>query len=52
MKPIRIIAAAVLIVGSVLALPTAQAQAPGVTRTDLQQHDLSVTGREAVQGSW
>ena len=49
MKPIRIIAAAVLIVGGLLALPAAQAQAPGVSRTDLQQHDLSVPGREAVQ---
>jgi quercetin dioxygenase-like cupin family protein len=24
-------------------------QAPGLTRTDLQQHDLSVPGREAIQ---
>jgi quercetin dioxygenase-like cupin family protein len=27
---------------------TAQ-QAPGITRTDLQQHDLSVPGREVIQ---
>ena len=27
----------------------AQAQQTGVTRTDLQRHDLSVPGREAVQ---
>jgi quercetin dioxygenase-like cupin family protein len=27
----------------------AQAQQPGVKRTDLQQHDLSVPGREVVQ---
>lgn len=33
MKPIRMIVVAVLIVGSVLALPVAQAQLPGVTRT-------------------
>jgi len=26
-----------------------QQQAPGITRTDLQQHDLSVPGREVVQ---
>jgi quercetin dioxygenase-like cupin family protein len=24
-------------------------QAPGITRTDLQQHDLSVPGREVIQ---
>ena len=49
MKPIRIIVVAVLMVGSVLALKMAQAQLAGVTRTDLQQHDLSVPDREAVQ---
>jgi quercetin dioxygenase-like cupin family protein len=27
----------------------AQAQQPGITRTDLQRHDLSAPGREAVQ---
>jgi quercetin dioxygenase-like cupin family protein len=32
-----------------LALPTAQAQPSGVTRTDLQRHDLGVPGREAIQ---
>ncbi len=26
-----------------------QAQQPGITRTDLQRHDLSVPGREVVQ---
>jgi quercetin dioxygenase-like cupin family protein len=45
----RIMAIAVLIVGSGLALHMAQAQAPGITRTDLQRHDLSVPGREVVQ---
>ncbi len=50
----RIMAVAVLTVGSALALyiaqqAKAQAQAPGITRTDLQQHDLSVPGREVVQ---
>jgi quercetin dioxygenase-like cupin family protein len=49
MKTTRIIAVAVLIVASGLALQTAEAQAPGITRTDLQQHDLSVRGREVVQ---
>ena len=49
MKTIQIIAVAVLLVGSGLALHTARAQAPGIKRTDLQQHDLSVPGREVVQ---
>jgi quercetin dioxygenase-like cupin family protein len=26
-----------------------QQQAPGITRTDLQQHDLSIPGREVIQ---
>ncbi len=43
------VAAAVLFVGSGLALHMAQAQQPGVMRTDLQRHDLSVPGREVVQ---
>jgi quercetin dioxygenase-like cupin family protein len=49
MKTTRIIAIAVLLVGSGMALYAAWAQAPGVTRTDLQRHDLSVPGREVVQ---
>jgi quercetin dioxygenase-like cupin family protein len=40
---------AVLIVGSGLVLQVARAQQPGVKRTDLQRHDLSVPGREVVQ---
>jgi quercetin dioxygenase-like cupin family protein len=32
-----------------LALHVASAQQPGVNRTDLQQHDLSVPGREVIQ---
>jgi len=39
-------AAAVLIVASGLAPHVAQAQQPGIKRTDLQQHDLSVPGAE------
>ena len=42
-------AAALLIVGSGLALHVAQAQVPGINRIDLQRHDLSVPGREAIQ---
>jgi quercetin dioxygenase-like cupin family protein len=45
----RIMVIAALIVGSGLALHMAQAQAPGIKRTDLQRHDLSVPGREVVQ---
>ena len=49
MTTTRIIAAAVLIVGSGLALHVARAQQPGLNRADLQRHDLSVPGREVVQ---
>jgi quercetin dioxygenase-like cupin family protein len=49
MKPTRITAIVVLIVGSGLALHVARAQVPGINRIDLQRHDLSVPGREAVQ---
>ena len=49
MKTTRMMAVAVLIVGSGLALNMAQSQQPGVTRTDLLRHDLGVSGREVVQ---
>ena len=49
MRTIRIMAVAVLIVGSGLALYAARAQQPGIKRTDLQRHDLSVPGREVIQ---
>ena len=49
MKTTRIIAVTALIVGSGLALYVARAQQPGINRTDLQQHDLSIPGREVVQ---
>ena len=49
MKTARIMAVAVLIVGSGLALHVARPQQPGIKRTDLQRHDLSVPGREVVQ---
>ena len=49
MKKTRIMAVAVLIVGSSLALHVAWSQQPGVKRTDLQRHDLGVPGREVVQ---
>ena len=41
--------AAILIVASVVAPSTAQAQQPGSKRTVLQQHDLSAPGREVIQ---
>jgi len=49
MKTTRIMTVAALIVAGGLALHMALAQAPGVKRTDLQRHDLSVPGREVVQ---
>jgi len=47
MNAMRAIAVALLILGSVPGV--AQAQPAGIKRTDLQRHDLSVPGREAVQ---
>ena len=44
----RIIAIAMLVVGSASALHLAWAQ-EGFKRTDLQRHDLSAPGREAIQ---
>ncbi|MCY0853626.1 cupin domain-containing protein [Cupriavidus sp. D39] len=49
MKSTRIIAAALLVVGSGLVLHIAQAQQPGIQRTDLLQRDLGVPEREVVQ---
>ncbi len=49
MRTTRILALAVLVVGSGLALDAAQPQQPGVTRADLLRHDLGVPGREVVQ---
>ena len=52
-KTTRAMAIAVLMVGSVLAPQAVRAQQQaamtGIKRTDLQRHDLSVPGREAVQ---
>lgn len=38
-----------LVVGVGLVLSGAQAQQPGIKRTDLQRHDLSAPGREVIQ---
>ncbi len=48
MKPARIIVAA-RTVGVALAAQASHAQQPGLSRTDLQRHDLSAPGREAIQ---
>jgi len=49
MKATRVAGVTVLLVGGGLALHVAPAQQPGIRRTDLQRHDLSVPGREVVQ---
>lgn len=49
MRTTRIMAAAVLIVGSGMALHLARAQQSGIGRTELVRHDLVVPGREVVQ---
>ena len=50
MKAFQTIATAAVLVASGMALHTAHAQqAPGIGRTDVVQHDLSIDGREVVQ---
>jgi quercetin dioxygenase-like cupin family protein len=49
MKATHIIAISILTVASAMALQFASAQQPGVNRTELQRHDLSVPGREVIQ---
>ena len=49
MKISRIVAGALLIVGSGLALHAANAQQPGIQRTDILKDDLSAAGHEVVQ---
>jgi quercetin dioxygenase-like cupin family protein len=49
MKIARIMAVALLIVASGLALHAGRMQQPGFRRTELQRHDLSAPGREVVQ---
>lgn len=44
----KIITATALMSGSGLATPVAPRHQTGVTRTDLQRHDLSIAGREVV----
>ena len=52
MKATRLVAMVALILGSALVVQVTRAQHTGpvgITRTDLQRHDLSVEGREMVQ---
>ncbi|WP_027551514.1 cupin domain-containing protein [Bradyrhizobium sp. Cp5.3] len=50
LRAARVLASAAVITINLLTLPAAaHAQGTGVTRTDLQRHDLSAPGREAVQ---
>ena len=49
MRTFRIAAAAMLVAEGAVALGFAQAQQPGVKRTELQRRNLSVPGREVVQ---
>jgi quercetin dioxygenase-like cupin family protein len=49
MKTARIMVTAVLMAAIGLVLNGAHAQQAGAKRTDLQRHDLSVPGREAIQ---
>ena len=49
MKATRIVTVSIIAIGSALALHLASAQQQGVKRTELQRHDLSVLGREAIQ---
>ena len=49
MKGTRLIAVAVLIVGTGVPLHVARAQQPGIKRTDLQRHDLGIPEREVIQ---
>jgi quercetin dioxygenase-like cupin family protein len=44
-----IAAAAVLLVGSAVSTGSAPRQQAGISRTDLQRHDLNIAGREAIQ---
>jgi quercetin dioxygenase-like cupin family protein len=49
MKTMRVMAVALLVLGNALVPHLARAQQAGIERTDLQRHDLSARGREAVQ---
>jgi quercetin dioxygenase-like cupin family protein len=48
-KTTGVLAAAMLFVAGAVAAHAAPPQLPGISRTDLQRHDLSIAGREAIQ---
>ena len=50
MKTTGVVAVVALIAGAGSALYVAPVRQPGITRTDLQRHDLSIPGREVVPG--
>ena len=49
MRAMHMAAAVVVVAGSALGFHVVRAQSSGITRIDLQRHDLSVPGREVVQ---
>jgi quercetin dioxygenase-like cupin family protein len=49
MQTTRIMLLAALLAVTALSLHVARAQQQGIKRTDLQRHDLSAPGREAIQ---
>ena len=49
MKSTQILAIVAIVAGGGLVLDVAQSQQPGITRTDLLRHDLSVSEREVIQ---
>src|SRR5690349_8699146 len=49
LRTVRALTSAALLATNLITLPAAAAQPAGVTRTDLQRHDLTAPGREAVQ---
>ena len=49
MNTIRMMAVAMLLAGSGLALHVTHAQQPGIKRSDALRHDLGVPGREVIQ---
>ena len=49
MRTLRMIAAAVLCVGTGLSLQLVQAQQSGIGRAEVLRHDLGETGREVIQ---
>ena len=48
-KATGVLAAAMTVASPVAAQAVAPPQQPGISRTDLQQHDVSISGREVVQ---